>query len=801
MTGGWKISLAFVAQNLTSRAFSQMSYDALSSRKHVDELQRSVNSLRLVGVAALGGFGAAATNVFVQVGKSAANYQDQMLTLQQILGATKEQMVGLDKAITGVTIGDNATIFNQVQASGIARALASRGFNINQIESLMPIAANAAEVITHRNPGLSPEDSTRSMFGALRAFGYTDGSKKTQDAVDTAIKAMSITHLSPAGMQQVEQYSGVISRVMNWSLQDVLRATVLGTQNGLTPQKVGTSMRNMFLGLIPKGDLDKPTGHDAAMAALGLLAPADLKRARALFSQYNNELASHGIPGVDYANMTVAKRASLAEGYVERTMGNNAPNLDTLVSHLHAAYLAAAAPGGIGQAAFLAQITKFGQKWGTPYIAELAREGPDKLKGIDAQILKQQDAKSVAADYRNRDLLTQWIMVGKQRDTLMTRLGGAQGTEFITGSPAWIMQQGTKLLIAFLHQLGNLTNAFPRLTAWLGTTIGLLGLAGLAGAGLYTIMTLRQLTAAIWQMGAAAGLSKGGFVQTVLGFRGLPGAMSAERELANGYVAVEGAGSLEFQRAMAMFRGGEAVEGGAVVASKAGFGAQVGMRFARMGEQFMGVMGKIATPLMFLMNPLGKVGGLFSKLAPVLETVGMWAARLLLGMISWPVAIAAIVATILTMLWKMPDKVGYIMGWLVGAVVHFAVVAGQAFMSLMTNILSTIGNAAHYVITHPEFLVNPVGAAADMAAYLQKSGVKGPDWAKEFSTKTTQFSKSFGAGYASWNPTTNVTVNVDGKKALAVQVKKNARKAALGNGGASVSVGHTYADAAHAPSW
>jgi len=655
MTGGWRIGITFMAANLTRSAFMQLSNDAIHSRSNIERLQSSINQLRVIGTAALAAFGVAAVSVFVKSAEAAGKFQEQLILLQQVTGATNAQMIGIDNDITAQVVGKNAHNFSVTTEAGIVNAMRSRGYSLPQIHNLLGTVSDTAEAMYYQSgKTMQPAQATSNLWGSLRPWGYgAPGTEQaTAKAADDTVKAMGVAHLTPANMVTIDALVGSIARSAGFKYEDYLGLVVALSQSNIPASKIGTGLRNFILGMGPKGDLAHgPQSHDAALMRLNFLGHTNTARARELFQDYNRDRVAHGLPGVDYQHMSAKRQEALAEQYFGMSMGNTFKggkmSSEQIANTLHADYLAAERKGPEALALFRADIAKSFQKWAAGTVMQIAMQGPADLHRVHQQINQQMNSHDRAAQFRSMDLPAMQQMVGNAINTIMVKLGGAHGVTPIAGSPLDLMMRGTRFVLDVLGGITDLMVKFPQATAWLGTFIGVAGLGGLAISGAIALSAVIALGEQFVVTAAEAGLSRKMLLANILGFG---------PKLGGAVPAAEGFAQRKFLADLGGATVGGA-EGGAVMTAT-----------SRLGL-------------------LGRAIG----------SVGIAALRVVGFLTSWPVALAIAIASLAVIWWQLPYKFGYVLGFMVGTLETWGIRIQEfweglfwGLLHIMTSIFSHI---------------------------------------------------------------------------------------------------------------
>lgn len=668
MTGGWKIGLTFIASNLTHRAFSQLVRDATLAKGSVLELDQAVSALKTVGVLALGTFAVAASGAFLKAADSASKYQFQMLQLRQVLGQ-KADMAGIGNAVDRLVSGKSKTAFSQQEEVSMVRSLQGVGYSDKQIIKLLPIVSYAAEV-QYFNSGkqLQPDDFVRLLMGPLRAYGYGDDKKiqsgETAQAVDDTLKAMGVAHISAGNIQTVEAYSGVLARTLGMSYPDVLRSIAVSTQAGVKPSMLGTSLRNVLLGFSPVGDIKNPNGHDAGLGHLGFLGKASIKNARVMFQEYNQMLAEHGMPAIDYKHMT----AKAQETFAAKMLARSAPNsfekvsLSMLAERLHGSleHFKKLEGDAKGSSDFAFYVRKTFQKWAQGFVMLLATGGPEDLKRVDAQIKQQMNTADRAVEIRQTFEPMKTIFKN-QLKTIFTKLGGVDvAGEIIPGGALDIVTHILGAFISMLDKVNEFGRTSPKAFAMIGTLLGVMGGAGTLVILAAATVAFGRLAASVLSAGAAAAGGTRTFWNEVfgggvlpIGARGNSALTTAER------LAARHEAEVSLHLGSKVVVAGLAHEGEQIVAASA-IGGMLAPLTSKLGPMFVG-----------LGSRLGLAGTMFARLGSILLNVGTWVARIAAFFLSWPVLIAVAIASIVLLWWNMPEKVGEVIGTVIGTIVNF----------------------------------------------------------------------------------------------------------------------------------
>lgn len=237
---------------------------ATESKDAFNQISASAKGLNLEALSGrLSDLQSVASNVFNAPLQSSASFETQMLKIQSLSGASKEQIGALGEQLKGLT-----------QEMGIAvQPTAAAAVQYEILSSGFTDVASSSEVLRHSlkltgGDAAQAGISAKALAGSLNAYGlgadqaarFTDVLFKTQDLGVTTVQELS------AGLGQVTS----ISAQAGVSFEELNAAIAASTQSGQSTSTAIAGIRGIISTLL------KPTSEaEKAMAKLGLTVNAN----------------------------------------------------------------------------------------------------------------------------------------------------------------------------------------------------------------------------------------------------------------------------------------------------------------------------------------------------------------------------------------------------------------------------------------------------------------------------------------------------------------------------------------------
>jgi TP901 family phage tail tape measure protein len=190
--------------------------------------------------------GAAATAAGGGMLKLASDYESAFAEVKKSLDPTERTAENYKKlSDAAVEVGLKTKYNSQQAAEGLAE-LAQAGLNTkDSIAALLPVA-NAAMI-----NNVDMAESAKTMTVAMNAFGIS--ATDTTRIIDVQTKAANI------GVMKFQDFGlgiaagGAVAKMANQSFEDFAGSLVVLTNNGLSAQDAGTSMKSALMQLISPG--------------------------------------------------------------------------------------------------------------------------------------------------------------------------------------------------------------------------------------------------------------------------------------------------------------------------------------------------------------------------------------------------------------------------------------------------------------------------------------------------------------------------------------------------------------------
>lgn len=187
--------------------------------------------------------------------KTGMEFEAQMSRVQAISGATSEELEALNKL--AIKLGAD-TAFSAKEAAEGMENLASAGFNTNEIMDAMPGLLDLAAV-----SGGDVAMASENAASALRAFGLEAG--QAGHIADVFARAAADTNAEVEDMGYAMKYVAPVAKAMGHSLEETAAAIGIMSDAGVKGSQAGTTLRGAL------SRLAKPTKNmKDVMADLGL---------------------------------------------------------------------------------------------------------------------------------------------------------------------------------------------------------------------------------------------------------------------------------------------------------------------------------------------------------------------------------------------------------------------------------------------------------------------------------------------------------------------------------------------------
>lgn len=199
---------------------------------------------------------------------TAGKFLSTMTMIQDTTGATADQMDRIQKTIRD---SSGSTIFGIQDTANYAKLLATSGMNGNQIDSLLPLFTQYAEV-QKLGKGSSPEEAITQAIAAAHTVGAYDPDQLSS-FLDKYNKSTFMQPGSSSEFADTFKYMASRTSGMNLSTDDMLTMSALSNRVGLAGSIGGTEASDMILRTIPglmSGTGKKDSKQTAALKELGL---------------------------------------------------------------------------------------------------------------------------------------------------------------------------------------------------------------------------------------------------------------------------------------------------------------------------------------------------------------------------------------------------------------------------------------------------------------------------------------------------------------------------------------------------
>ncbi len=208
--------------------------------------------------------GGAAAVPFVLSARTFAGFEDQMLTVKAVTGATEKQFESLTKQAAEL---GRTTSFTAAQVGSGMVALGRAGFTPDEIMAATPAMLNLA-----RATGTDLSESAGIAADALRIFGL-DASESGRAADVLTAAANGANHILPQ-LAEALAYAGPLAVEAGESIESTAKAAGVLANMGIKGSMAGTSLRMMFVKLADPGVQKTLEGLGvAALDAAGNMRP------------------------------------------------------------------------------------------------------------------------------------------------------------------------------------------------------------------------------------------------------------------------------------------------------------------------------------------------------------------------------------------------------------------------------------------------------------------------------------------------------------------------------------------------
>lgn len=219
---------------------------------------------RIAGASAMSMAAFAGINAIMGGLRHVVQYEDELVKLQAIAGATDQEMRGMAESIMEVA---RSSRYSTVEIIQSATAIAQAGFSAAETSSVLKDALTLATA-----SGSTPTESVDTLTSALGAF-QLQASESTR-VVDTLVQGLNRSKLTINQMQQAIQYAGATAFENSIRFEELVAVAGslanAGIRSGST---IGTGLRQLMV------DLKTPTENfKRELEVLGLtLADVDVK--------------------------------------------------------------------------------------------------------------------------------------------------------------------------------------------------------------------------------------------------------------------------------------------------------------------------------------------------------------------------------------------------------------------------------------------------------------------------------------------------------------------------------------------
>lgn len=221
------------------------------------------------------GVGVLGADALLKAVNLAGEFQSQLVTIQDITGATNKEMQGLGDTVMNVAA--QVSRFNDMQVSGFAQQLASGGFpKLADVNKLLLPVSQFADAQMYEGKTSDASAAVNMAIGMAHTFGHYDARSLTQ-FLDTFNK---FSVMQPGNSEELNQTLTYLAptafRMMHMRESDVMAMAALANRVGLNGSHGGTNAADMVLRLIPGLVGGMPTKKKtpaawAAMTQLGLI--------------------------------------------------------------------------------------------------------------------------------------------------------------------------------------------------------------------------------------------------------------------------------------------------------------------------------------------------------------------------------------------------------------------------------------------------------------------------------------------------------------------------------------------------
>lgn len=200
--------------------------------------------------------------------RQANDFITKATVIKDTLGASADQMDRINKVIRE---SSGKTIFGVSETQDYAKLLATSGMKTDQVENLLPVFTQYAEV-QKLGKGSDPTEAIKQAIGAAHTVGAYDP-KELSGFLDKYNKATFMQPGSSAEFADTFKYMSSRTVGMKLSTDDMLDMSALANRMGLAGSIGGTEASDMILRTIPglmSGKGNKDSKQTAALKEMGL---------------------------------------------------------------------------------------------------------------------------------------------------------------------------------------------------------------------------------------------------------------------------------------------------------------------------------------------------------------------------------------------------------------------------------------------------------------------------------------------------------------------------------------------------
>lgn len=212
--------------------------------------------------------GAGLAKVMANGVDTAGQFLSTMTMIKDTTGATANQMDKIQKTVRN---SSGKTIFGVQDTANYAKLLATSGMNNNQINSLLPLFTQYAEV-QKLGKGSDPTGAIQEAISAAHTVGAYDP-KSLSAFLDKYNKGTFMQPGSSSEFSDTFKYISSRTSGMKISTDDMLTMSSLANRMGLAGSMGGTEAADMILRTIPglmSGSGNKDSKQTAALKKMGL---------------------------------------------------------------------------------------------------------------------------------------------------------------------------------------------------------------------------------------------------------------------------------------------------------------------------------------------------------------------------------------------------------------------------------------------------------------------------------------------------------------------------------------------------